>query len=497
MKNKVTINNTIASLCLQIVTILSGFIIPKLLLFTFGSEVNGLISSLNQFLNYITLIEGGLTSVILASLYKPLSEKNNKKINGIISATDKFFKKIALIFFVYTIILSILYPLLVKTNFSFGYICTLTLILSINLFMQYFFSITWKTLLQADKKVCFISLIQIVCIIINTIGVYVILKIWPEIHAVKLLTSLIYLIQPIAFNYYVSKNYKIDKSVSPDKESLKERWSGFGINIAAFIHNNTDIIVLTLFTNLKEVSVYTIYTLVTQGLKQLIQAISRGIIPTLGHAYASGDSKKINDVFNLYELVIYIVTFIMFTAGGLLITPFVQIYTLGVTDANYFQPLLGWLLIFAEMIFCIREPYVNMAYSAGMFKKVSKYAYIESALNIIISVILVLKFGIIGVAIGTLIAMIYRTAMHIWFLKKDLLKRNLWITIKKVLVFGAGYIVSIIISNILFELETISVVSWIIFAIKNTMLVCLVYGILIFAFYRNKVGSIIKIEKKK
>ena len=104
MKNKRTLINTISTILLQVVTIISGFIIPRLLLETFGSEVNGLISSLNQFLNYITLFEGGLSAVILASLYKPLAEKNVNKISAVVSATNKFYKKLSLIFVVYTII---------------------------------------------------------------------------------------------------------------------------------------------------------------------------------------------------------------------------------------------------------------------------------------------------------------------------------------------------------------------------------------------------------
>lgn len=63
-----------------------------MILKTFGSDVNGLVSSLNQFLSYISLIEGGLTGVVLASLYKPLEEKNYNKVSGIVKATNKFLK---------------------------------------------------------------------------------------------------------------------------------------------------------------------------------------------------------------------------------------------------------------------------------------------------------------------------------------------------------------------------------------------------------------------
>ena len=79
IKKNVTLINAVSSFALQIATIISGFIIPKLILMTFGSEVNGLIASFNQFFGYITLVEGGLTSVVMAKLYKPLVNKDIKK----------------------------------------------------------------------------------------------------------------------------------------------------------------------------------------------------------------------------------------------------------------------------------------------------------------------------------------------------------------------------------------------------------------------------------
>lgn len=498
--NKITKNitfiNTFFSLLLQVTTIISGFIIPRLILKTFGSDVNGLVSSLNQFLSYISLIEGGLTGVVLASLYKPLSEKNYDRLNSIIKAANNFFKKIAIIFMIYTLLLSIIYPLVVKTNFSFNYICTLTWILSINLFMQYFFSITWKILLQADKKVALISIVQIICIVLNTISVVALIKIFPNIHIVKLATAIIYLIQPIVFNRYVDKYFKIDKNVQPDKEAISQRWNGFGINIAAFIHNNTDVILLTLLTNLKDVSIYSIYYLVVNGLKSLIISISTGIVPTLGHTLAQKENGKINKLFNNYEFVMILITFIFFTLGGILITPFVQVYTKGINDTNYYQPIFGWLMVIAEMLFCIREPYLQVAYCSNKFKEISKYAYIEAFLNITISLLFISKLGIIGVAIGTIVAMAYRTGFHIWYLKNNILKRKIIYSIKNIAIFSFGFIVSIILSNILFSFSSISILSLIIYAIENGILIIGIYTIIIIIFYRKNMREILKINKK-
>lgn len=65
--------NVITSIFYQLVTVAYGLIVPRLVLSSFGSEVNGLTSSLSQFLNYINLLEGGLSGVIMAALYKPLA----------------------------------------------------------------------------------------------------------------------------------------------------------------------------------------------------------------------------------------------------------------------------------------------------------------------------------------------------------------------------------------------------------------------------------------
>ena len=141
MKNKALIN-IIASIAAQVITILCGLIVPRLLLGTFGSEANGLVASLTQFLNYIALVEGGLGSVVLTALYGPLANKNNNEISKVLAAASLFFRQIAYIFVGYVVILALVYSFIVKSSFSWLYVSSLTIILAISLFIQYFFSIT-------------------------------------------------------------------------------------------------------------------------------------------------------------------------------------------------------------------------------------------------------------------------------------------------------------------------------------------------------------------
>ena len=498
MKNKISLFNIISSLCLQFVTIISGFIIPKIVLDNFGSDVNGLISSLKQFLSYITIVEGGVSGIVVASLYKPILNNDNKKMSSIIKTASLFYKKIGFIYLIYTLILAIVYPLLFNSTFSFSYVFILTFVLSITMFIQYMFALSYRCLLVADKKIYFTSFVQIIIIILNTLITVIVSYLYPNIHIIKLFSGLVFLIQPILFNRYIDKHYSISNDVKVDNSLIKDRWNGFAINIASFIHNSTDISVLTIFTNLKDVSVYSIYSIVTLGIKQLIVSVASAITPTIGQAYAKKDHEDLFLKLNLYEYIVNFLVFFVFSISILLITPFVLLYTKGLSDANYNQPLFGILLIVSEVIYLIKLPHLNLAYSANKFKEITKPAFAEAIINIIISVILVYYFGLVGVTIGTIVAMLYRLVFHIYYTKK-IINRNQWVFYKKIIIFLIVSLVGIFICYTCFPIVNLSILIWITYAFIYSFIFLILFGIISFIFFREELSFFKKylLGKKK
>lgn len=497
MKNKVTLLNMISGLILQFFTLISGFILPKIILTCFGSEVNGLVSSLNQFLSYITLVEGGITGVIVANLYKPIVEQDNNKISSVLVTADRFYKKIGALFIAYSVILSIIYPLHFKTEFTFSYVCSLTLILSLTLLIQYMYSLTLRTLLNADKKGYVVNFTQTLIVIFNVLFALISVFIYPSIHVLKLISGSLFLLQPLIFNRYVKKNYKIDWKVEPDNSLIKSRWNGFAINLAAFIHNSTDVTVLTFLANLKTVSIYSVYSLVSSGIKQMINACLSGIAHTVGQAYAKKNWKELNQKLDIYEYIVLILVFFLFTVTALLITPFVQLYTKDIVDTDYNQPLFGFLLVLAEALYLIKLPHLNLAYSANKFKEITVPAYIEAMLNIMISVALVKWIGLIGVTIGTIVGMTYRMVFHVYYTSKIVPGRAQCIFYRKLFLFAAGAGGGFVFCYKLLPLQTVTVGSWIVHAIFY----CVVMGAILLAisilFFQNEMKLFWKYVKRK
>ena len=483
--------NVITSILYQLVTVAYGLVVPRLILSSFGSEVNGLVSSLSQFLNYISLLEGGLSGVIMAALYKPLANKDYRKVSGVIKAADNFFKKIATIFVIYTLVLAAVYPFIVTTSFSWGYIFSLTVIISTSVFLQYFFSLSCRLLMNADQHGYVVFSTLILFTILNFAVTFTVINVWPEIHVLKAASALAFLVQPIVFRRYVNRHYPLDGDAEADKDAIAQRWDGFGQNIAFFIHSNTDVVVLTIFSTLNNISVYSVYMLVVSALRTLVTAISSSLAPSLGNSLANMTNREANELFDRYEFGLSVVTTFAFTCGALLVTPFVQVYTRGITDADYYQPIFGYLMMAAEAVYCFRDPYVSVAYVSGKYKETAKYAYIEAVLNIVISVVLVSKFGLVGVAVGTLVAMTYRMISHMQYLAKHLLNRRIGLSIKCMAVYAAIAVLSAGIVNSFVDMNVTDYFGWILSAIETSAIVFAVMIIVLSVFYNRQVKTII------
>jgi O-antigen/teichoic acid export membrane protein len=501
-RKKLTFFNTLCNLLQQGVTVVCGLIVPALIIEHYGSSVNGAISSITQFLSYITLLEAGVGGVVKSALYKPLAKKNDYDLSCVVVATERYFRIIARVFLVYLLCIAIFFPFVVSNQFSWIFSFSLVVIISISTFAQYYFGLTYQLVIQADQKMYLTTIVQIVTMILNTIAVVICVFGNVEILWLKLITSCVYVLRPIFYNFYVKRHYNIDKKVEPSKETLKQKWDGLGQHIAYVIHTNTDVTVLTLFANVKIVSVYTVYHNVVNGIVSVVSSFSNGISASIGNLIANDEKEKLHDTFNVFETLNFMMITIFFTTTGLLILPFVDIYTRGVTDVNYHRTVFAILLVLAEAAYCLRNPYSTVVFAAGHFKQTTKGAYVEAAVNIVISVILVNWYGIIGVAIGTLTAMLLRTFQYVYYLSKNILYRPIWKFVKELVISAAISLIVIAIVTNFVHMDTNNYFTWFIYALPVLGISAAVTIIINWIFYPDIVKKIFSIifhlfKKKK
>lgn len=493
--------NIYSSILVQITSIICAFVLPRLILVSFGSSYNGIINSVNQFLSCVTLLRAGVGGVTRAALYKPLAQNDNEKISAIVKATEIFMRKIAVIFAVFLVIFALVYPVFVKSQFNYFFVTSLVIVLGISTVSQYFFGITYQILLQADQKLYVYNFIQILGTIANTIFSVILINFGCKIRVVKLASAVVFGITPILLFFYVRKNYDLNKNVRPDNSTIVQRWDAFAHQVAAFVNSNTDMMILTIFANLYQVSIYSVYNLVISGIKQLIITCSSAIEAMLGNAIVQENLDALNSQVKKYEDILNVVSCIAMLCSAILIVPFVMIYTKGVKDADYAQPLFAYLLCLSTFISCIRMPYQNLVEAAGHFKQTKNGAICEVVINVLLSVIFVRKYGCMGVIIGTIISTAFRTLQYADYASKVILHRTRNIFIKR---FFVSFISIVVCMGIYLFLEVNKMLlcvdtylEWIIHAVFILPCVCmLVLGVNLIFYWKEARNIIDAICKK-
>lgn len=485
LRNKKLINNTISSLLFEIVTIICGFVLPQLILSHYGSSINGLVTSITQFLQIIAFFEMGVGAVVQSTLYKPLSEGDNYRISAIVSSANSFFRKLALILLVYVLVLCIVYPIFIaeKTISDFATVI-LILAISVSFFSQYYFGVVDRLLLTADQCGYVQYNAQTLTLILNTIACAFLINLGSSIQAVKLTASLIYLIRPLYLRVYVNRHYNIDRRIEYDKDPIAQKKSGIAQHIASVVLNNTDTMVLSVFSTLTNVSIYSIYNMVIYGVKQLLTSMTAGVQALLGELWARQELDELNKTFGVVEWSMHTVTTIVFGCTGVLIVPFVKVYTNNIADADYIQPLFAALITIAHAGHCLRLPYNIMILAGGHYKQTQSNYVIAAIANLTISILGVKNWGLIGVAVGTIIAMIYQTIWMAIYDSTHFLNRPLKIFAKQIFVDVLIAAFALTISRLL-ELKTVTYYGWILLAIPVLIIWVLSSILFNWLFYKD------------
>ena len=317
-KTKLMLNSA-SSLLYQAITMVCGFILPRLFISQYGSEVNGLVSSVTQFLGFISLAECGVGAVVQSSLYKPLADNDTDEISRIVVSSDRFFRRIAYILAGYTVFLMAVYPLI--TLESFGYLDTLLLIfvISISTFAQYYIGMTYRLLLSADQLGFIQYTIHAASLILNTVACILLVKAGASIQIVKLTTSLIFVAQPLILTVIARRRYKINRKIKVTGEPIKQKWNGLAQHIAAVVLGNTDTVVLTLLSTLQNVSIYAVYHFVVNGVKQIIVSLTNGMQAMFGNMIAKSETDELNRSFDRIEWILHTAVTLAFSITALLI----------------------------------------------------------------------------------------------------------------------------------------------------------------------------------
>ena len=468
MKTKMFFYNSISSAVLQIITIVGGFILPRLYLITYGSEINGLVTSINQFVTYFGFIEAGLGTALIYSLYKPLALGDENEINGIVSLAKKSYIKASGIYLLLVVFLSFIYPYIVQSeNTDKITISLLVFVMGTFGAMEFFFMAKYRVLLVADQREFVISFVLIIAYLVNFTAAISLILLKANIVFVRTVPLISFFIRAALLHRYVNRKYKyINYDQPADVKHLERRWDALIMQVGVSVNISVPIVILSMLTSLKMASVFNIYEMVFAGLISIISIFTSGISASFGNFVANKEFRNLETVHNLFEFSIYGLTSFLYSCALLLIGSFISIYTKGVTDIQYSNYLYGVLFVIWGILFNSRIPYTSLINAAGLYKEARKVNISQVLLLITLSVVLVQFYQMSGLLVAMSISCMFWVGGLIFIVKKSMIKIFPFRTFLRVIRMFAIVFVSYIPVIIGIEITADTFSEWFISTIK-------------------------------
>lgn len=476
-----------------LITIIISFISRGIFIKVLGADITGLNSLYTSLIGLLNVAELGVGIAVGYSLYKPLSEQNYEKINDIMILFKYYYNRIARLILILGILLSFILPFLIKGQINLTLVYLYYFMYLINCVISYIFSYK-QTLIIADQKQYKISYILNISKIVKVIFQCFII--------VSIKSFFLWLLLEIIFNFismYLA-NKKIDreyyyylkdinkKSISVIKseniEIGKNIKNIFFHKIASFVIDQTDAIIISAFSTLKETAIYANYMMIINALSGLISTAIGSVMPSIGNLIAEKSDEDSYNRFKILYLFDNILALFICIVTYEIINKFV-VFWVGI---NYlFSNYIVLVIIMNLYIKISRGSVDRFKDGYGIYWDI--YApIIESVINLIFSICLAYKIGIVGVFIGTVISnFIIVVLWKPYILFKIGFKKKISLYIKQAYYIYFFNILIWVILNYIYKnyLDLIYVNNLFLNIIVHFILVSLLCLILIFIFYFN------------
>lgn len=480
--------NIIISFSTKIVLMLLNIVIPRLFIVSYGSEVNGLLSAITQIFGYLALLEAGIGTASVNALYKHLDRQDRDQINDVLGQSKAYFRRVTVFYVLSVLSFAIIYPLISGSTVSRATILAVILLQGAGNCLTYYFSAAYTQLLIADGKNYIVDVVSFGVSVGSSVVKIILVSAGCDIVWVQVGFLLVSILKIPAILLICRRQYPWLKPIKTKKyDSLQERGAFVVHEVSATIFSGTDVFLISTFCSFALASVYSVYQLVFGALNTMINTANGGLGFLLGQNYYK-DRKTFLKLYDNYSALYCFAVFVVMTVAYLMITPFIALYTQGVTDIDYNMKLLPILFTGINVMSGVRAVAARLITVSGHAKKTQSHSIVEAIINLVASIILVNWIGIYGVLLGTIIALLYRMNDIIIYANKVILERSPWHEYKRVVVNGLVFAGVVLVEPYL-PLTANNYIELLGMAVIAMIAVALLYGSVLLLMNQNLLKS--------
>ena len=409
-----SLKNIAASAIYQIVTIVFQFFNRSIFIRVLGVEYLGINGLFSNILQMLCLADLGLQTAAVYAMYKPLAENDERKLAALTNTYRKLYNVIAIVIASVGVLLIPFLKYLINLDKNIPYINIYYLFALANTVASYL--VAYKTnILVADQKMFVLSKVRSYFYVFQTVSM----------SAVLLLTKnyFVYLGVQVLFTYATnfcisleaSKRYDFlkYKKEKLNREETKNLFSNIGAvmlnRISGLLVTATDNTLISIIVGTVAVGYYSNYSMMIMYLNNITNMVTSSLTASIGNLVIVENEQKRYQIFKVLQTASLMVCVFCSACLYLLMSDFITIWL----GAEFLLPNSVLVVCVINFYFTsIVLPIWTFRQATGLYQRVKYVMLCTALLNLVLSIILGLKFGLTGIIIATSIA---RVLTYFWY----------------------------------------------------------------------------------
>ncbi|MBR3100556.1 MAG: hypothetical protein IKH19_02250 [Muribaculaceae bacterium] len=397
--------NTSVSILFAVVNSILTFVLNAAFIRLLGLEYAGINSLFSSVLNLLNIADLGISNAILFRLYKKIADGDQEGIDLILTTYKRICFMVAGVICIGGICCIPFLDHLVKEPPSFPEpLWSLFIIVLANSVVAHALNFTNQMITARQEQ--YIKTIVMYCCKFAMNGLQLLLLfLYKNIYIYLLIALFLTIIRNVCYAIIVKKRYHVSWNSSKhlDKAErislLKDTGSLAFYKICRTLDVTVDTFLISKFVAIATTAIYGSFNLLISFLEECFGNINDGMMASIGDLNAQGSKKQVSNIF--YQSMH--LTFLIFGCLTLLLVPLISPFVewwIGYTlpDICIYVILLNFFMaMFGNHVAVFRN-------SMGIFKKGWKRPFFTALFNIVFSVWLTIKLGLIGTLLGTTIA---------------------------------------------------------------------------------------------
>lgn len=404
-----TVRNIRYAIIGQTFGLVISFLARMVFVRTLGAEYLGLNGLFSNILSMLSLADLGIGSAIIYSLYKPLAEKNEPKIQALMALFKRAYISIGIIIFVLGFSITPFLPYLVDKMPDIPHINLIYMMFVADAAISYFFSYK-RSLIIADQKRYIATLYRYGFYFVLNSAQIIILLTTGNFILFLLLQILNTSLENIFISRRANKIYPFltkrdhEKLHAEEKKSISRNVKAMiGHKIGGVVVLGTDNIILSKFVGLVTVGLYSNYLLITGALNTILGLIFEAATASIGNLGVTETKERSHFIFRCVDIFGFWIYSFSSICLFILLNPFIKIW-LG--EQYLFSISLVSVIVVNFYLEGMRKSVLSFRDAYGLYWYDRYKPFFSAGINLIVSILLVIYIGTIGVFIGTAVSIL-------------------------------------------------------------------------------------------